>query len=57
MHSLTVNGHPAGELTYRHTQWGNWQTAQHQVVLKRGCNTLTLTREAWFAEIDYIDVF
>jgi hypothetical protein len=57
VHSLTVNGALVGEVTYRHTQWGNWQTVARRVVLQQGCNTVTLTRVAWYAEIDYIDVY
>ena len=57
VHSVTVEGRDAGQVVYAHTRWGNWQTVEHEVVLRKGCSTVTLTREAWFAEIDAVDVY
>jgi len=55
--TLTVNGKDAGTVTFAHTTWGNWQTAEHVVDLVAGTNTVTLTRATFFAEIDAIDVY
>ncbi|MEO6714991.1 MAG: family 43 glycosylhydrolase [Mycobacteriales bacterium] len=57
VHSVTVNGRDAGLVVYPHTRWGNWQTIEHDVVLEKGCNTITLTRVAWYAEIDFIEIY
>jgi arabinan endo-1,5-alpha-L-arabinosidase len=56
-HTVTVNGQDAGTVTYAHTTWGNWQTAEHLVELAAGTNTITLTRATFFVEIDAIDVY
>jgi GH43 family beta-xylosidase len=53
---VTVNGRDAGIVTFAHTTWGNWQMVEHPVRLKKGLNTVTLTRETNFAEIDSVDV-
>ena len=54
---VTVNGRDAGTVTFDHTRWGNWQVVEHDVHLKKGCNTVTLTRGTWYAEIDAVDVY
>src|SRR5690606_15631315 len=54
---LTVNGEDLGLVTFEHTTWGNWQTVEERVLLRKGWNTITLTRDSYFAEIDYIDVY
>jgi len=53
---VTVNGRDAGEVTFAHTTWGNWQLVEHEVRLQRGPNTVTLTRGTASAEIDSVDV-
>lgn len=55
--SMTVNGRDAGVVTFSHTTWGNWQVVEYPVRLKRGLNTVTLTRLTNFAEIDSFDVY
>jgi hypothetical protein len=55
-HAVSVDGRSQGTAVYPHTRWGNWNVVEHEVRLKRGWNTVTLTREAWYAEIDAIDV-
>jgi GH43 family beta-xylosidase len=54
--SLTVNGKDAGTVTFPNTTWENWQTVQQTVVLQKGVNTVTLTRDTFYAEIDALDV-
>jgi len=53
---VTVNGADAGVVTFAHTTWGNWQLVEHPVRLKKGVNTVTLTRLTNFAEIDSVDL-
>jgi hypothetical protein len=53
---VTVNGQDAGVVTFAHTTWDNWQLVEHEVKLKKGLNTVTLTRATFFAEIDAVDV-
>ncbi|WP_222194206.1 family 43 glycosylhydrolase [Modestobacter italicus] len=53
---VTVNGRDAGVVTFAHTTWGNWQLVEHEVRLRPGVNTVTLTRLTAFAEIDAVDV-
>ena len=55
-HLVTVDGRDAGTVTYEFTRWGNWQTVDHTVVLHKGWNTVTLTHDLLYAEIDAIDV-
>ncbi len=55
-HAVAVNGQAAGELAYPHTRWGNWNVIEYEVALEPGWNTVSLTRLAWYAEIDAIDV-
>lgn len=53
---VSVNGRDAGVVTFAHTTWGNWQLVEHEVRLRAGLNTVTLTREAAYAELDAVDV-
>nr|WP_269205273.1 family 43 glycosylhydrolase [Motilibacter aurantiacus] len=53
---VTVNGRDEGIVQLPHTRWGNWSTVDHEVRLKRGWNTVTLTRVSFYAEIDAVDV-
>ncbi|WP_327344559.1 family 43 glycosylhydrolase [Streptomyces europaeiscabiei] len=55
-HRLSVNGTDAGAVHYPHTSWGSWRTAARTVTLKTGWNTITLSRGALFAELDFIEV-
>ncbi|MCU1676912.1 MAG: hypothetical protein JWM93_1670 [Frankiales bacterium] len=55
--SVTVNGRDAGVVTFANTTWGNWQTVDYQVNLKKGWNTVTFTRLTFYSEIDAVDVF
>ncbi|MFC8921984.1 family 43 glycosylhydrolase [Cellulosimicrobium sp. NPDC057127] len=54
---VTVNGEDAGVVTFPHTTWGNWQSVAHEVQLQAGTNTVTLTRKAWYTELDAVDVY
>lgn len=54
---VTVNGHPAGTLTLTNTAWGNWTMAAYRVPLHNGFNTVTLTKDTYYAEIDAIDLY
>ncbi len=54
---LSVNGRRADVVTFPHTRWGNWQTIEHEVRLKKGWNTITLTRATFYTEIDAVDVW
>jgi len=54
---VTVNNRNAGTVSFAHTTWGNWQTVEHPVVLKKGLNRVTLTRATFYAEIDAVDVY
>jgi beta-xylosidase len=56
-HDVTVNGRDAGTVTYAHTRWGNWTTVEHRVLLQKGCNTVTLTRDSFYVELDAVDVY
>jgi GH43 family beta-xylosidase len=56
-HDILVNGQDAGTVTFAHTRWGNWTTVEHQVLLKKGCNTVTFDRVSFFVELDSVDVF
>lgn len=55
--TLTVNGSSKQALTFAHTGWGNWQTLEARVPLTRGLNTVTITRGAYYAEIDAVDAY
>ena len=54
--ALTVNGRRAGIVTFRNTTWGNWTTLNYPVQLRKGSNTLTLTKRTFYAELDSVDV-
>ncbi|RKS80063.1 carbohydrate-binding protein with CBM35 doain [Motilibacter peucedani] len=54
---LSVNGAAATTVTFPHTTWGNWQLSEQRVQLKKGWNTVTLTRGTYYAEIDSLDVY
>src|SRR6195952_5268672 len=54
---ITVNGHRIGTLTLPNTAWGNWTTAEYQVRLRKGTNTVTLTKATFYAEIDAVDLY
>jgi hypothetical protein len=55
--TVTVNGEHAGTVTFPHTSWGNWQRLDYQVQLDSGWNTITLTKETFYTELDAIDVY
>lgn len=55
-HMLTVNGSPAGTVRYPHTGWDHWATRETTVALKDGWNTIRLAKDAYFAELDSIEV-
>ncbi|WP_282701731.1 family 43 glycosylhydrolase [Streptomyces sp. CC219B] len=55
-HRLSVNGTDTGVVHYPHTSWGTWRTAVTTITLKTGWNTITLSKGALFAELDYIEV-
>jgi arabinan endo-1,5-alpha-L-arabinosidase len=55
--TVTVNGRSAGTLTLPNTAWGNWTTAEYGVRLRKGVNTVTLTKATYYAEIDAVDLY
>jgi len=55
--AVTVNGRRAGTLTLPNTSWGNWTTAEYGVKLKKGLNSVTLTKLTFYAEIDAVDLY
>ncbi|MBI5160016.1 MAG: family 43 glycosylhydrolase [Micrococcales bacterium] len=54
--TVTVNGRNAGSVTFPYTRWGNWTTVIVPVILRKGANTVTLTRAAFYAELDAVDL-
>lgn len=55
--TVTVNGRPAGIVTFRNTTWDNWQVTPYWVRLHRGSNTITFTKKTFYTELDAIDVY
>ncbi|MFH8990464.1 family 43 glycosylhydrolase [Streptomyces sp. NPDC017940] len=56
-HRLTVNGTAAGVVPYPHTGWDRWRsTAGTPLVLRAGWNTVRLSKDAYYAELDGVDV-
>lgn len=55
-HTVTVNGAPAGSVTYPFTGWDNWRSVERSVVLTEGWNTIRLGKGTAYAELDAIDV-
>lgn len=54
---VVVNGRAAGTVTLRNTAWGNWSMTPYNVHLRRGWNTVTLTKATYYAELDAIDLY
>jgi arabinan endo-1,5-alpha-L-arabinosidase len=54
---LSVNGRRARVLELPNTAWGNWQMAEYRTVLRHGWNTVRLTKQTWYSEIDAVDVY
>lgn len=55
-HSLTVNGDASGEVTYPSTGWDNWEQVDVDADLTAGWNTIRLTHDQAYAELDYLEV-
>lgn len=55
-HTITVNGNPAGSVTYPNTGWDNWTSVTMQVTLNAGMNTIRLAKGNLYAELDYIEL-
>ncbi|WP_049571744.1 family 43 glycosylhydrolase [Streptomyces sp. SBT349] len=55
-HTLSVNGTPAGTVTYPDRGWENWTEVSAPVQLTAGANTVRLQFLGRWAEIDYIEV-
>lgn len=55
--AVTINGRPQRDLVLPNTAWGNWQTAEYSAWLKRGWNTVQLTKKTYYSEIDAIDLY
>ncbi|WP_078095693.1 family 43 glycosylhydrolase [Streptomyces sp. fd1-xmd] len=57
-HGLTINGQaPAhGRVDYPYTGWDNWQQVSVPVSLRRGWNTVRLTKGEYYAELDCVEV-
>lgn len=54
--TVTVNGNDAGVVSFPFTTWGNWTVVDHPVTLRKGLNTVTLTKSTFYAELDAIDL-
>lgn len=54
---VSTNGRRADVVVFPHTRWGNWQRIEHPVHLRRGWNTITMTRATFYTEIDAVDVW
>ena len=55
-HMLTVNGQPAGELTYANFGWDQWVIVATNLALNAGTNTIRFAHTACYAELDSIDL-
>ncbi len=55
-HQLTVNGAAAGVVSYPQTGWDNWTTVERDVTLTEGRNTISYSKGANWAELDFIEV-
>jgi hypothetical protein len=55
--NLSVNGGAARSISYPNTGWDNWSSTYTDVTLNAGSNTLTFTKGANYAELDFIEVF
>lgn len=55
-HSLTVNGAPAGEVTYPAYGWDQWAVVAVTVTLDSGDNTIEFGHADCYAELDAIDL-
>lgn len=55
-HLVTVNGASQGTVSYPVTGWDNWQQAAADITLTAGWNTIRLTYDQLYAEVDYIEV-
>jgi hypothetical protein len=54
---LTVNGVDLGTVRLPNTAWGNWQLAEVRAGLRTGENTVTLTKQTYYAELDALDLY
>ncbi|KAB8161204.1 family 43 glycosylhydrolase [Streptomyces sp. 3MP-14] len=55
-HALSVNGQPAGTVTYPDRGWENWTEVSVDVDLTAGANTIRLGHLSRWAELDYVEV-
>ncbi|MER7759230.1 family 43 glycosylhydrolase [Streptomyces sp. NPDC097619] len=57
-HGLSVNGRAAagGRIAYPYTGWDRWRSVTVTVELTAGRNTVALTKDAYYAELDRVDV-
>ncbi|RBM18569.1 family 43 glycosylhydrolase [Streptomyces sp. PT12] len=55
-HALSVNGAPAGTVTYQDRGWENWTEVSVPVELVEGRNTIRLQFQSRWAELDYVEV-
>lgn len=55
-HSLTVNAVRAGTTHYPHTGWDKWTAEETDIILKKGWNTLRLSKGEFFAELDSVEI-
>ncbi|MEJ8642223.1 hypothetical protein WKI68_13645 [Streptomyces sp. MS1.HAVA.3] len=51
-----VNGEAAGAVHYPHTGWDRWDTSAASLTLRKGWNTVRLSRGERHAELDSIEV-
>lgn len=55
-HGLSINGTKVGLVRYWYTGWDNWQKVDVNVILNEGWNTIRLSKEDFYAELDCIEV-
>lgn len=55
-HNVSVNGGSPVEVQYQNNGFDTWTTATTPVTLAQGTNTITFTKGAGFAELDWIEL-
>ncbi|MBM7570378.1 family 43 glycosylhydrolase [Aquibacillus albus] len=55
-HTVTVNGNKTGMVEYVPTGWDNWGNTSLPIDLEKGINTIKLSKNIGYAEVDYITI-
>jgi arabinan endo-1,5-alpha-L-arabinosidase len=55
-HGVSVNGTSVGSISYPVTGWDRWTESSRLVNLNAGWNTIRLSKGAWYAEIDFLEI-